>query len=89
MAYFSMMHSGGEGDDAEQKKRLEAMREMFSPAQVEQTIGSAISMCWMMLPPERKNVATLVAEMRRIFERSMKNLEEDAAAFGIGGEPAK
>ena len=85
-AFFS--HCGG-GDESEEsrKQRSEAMRDMFSPAQVEQTIGSAISVCWMMLPAEKKNVATVVAEMRRIFERSMKNLEEDAAAFGIGGEP--
>ena len=82
-AYFS--HSGG-GDESEESRtqRMEAMRDMFSPAQVEQTIGSAISICWMMLPAEKKNVATVIAEMRRIFERSMKNLEEDAAAFGIG-----
>jgi hypothetical protein len=83
MAVFS--HSGD--DEEARKKHLEAMRDMFSPAQVEQTIGQAISICWMMLPPERKSVGTVVAEMRRIFERSIKNLEEDAAAFGIRGEP--
>ena len=85
-AFFS--HCGG-GDESEEsrKQRVEAMRDMFSAAQVEQTIGSAISICWMMLPAEKKNVATVVTEMRRIFQRSIKNLEEDAAAFGIGGEP--
>ncbi|MGB7157950.1 MAG: hypothetical protein WBD40_07775 [Tepidisphaeraceae bacterium] len=82
MAVFS--HSCGGGDDEEaRKKHLEAMRETFSPAQVEQVIGQAISICWMMLPPEKKNVANVVVEMRRIFERSIKNLEDDAAAFGV------
>ena len=86
-AFFSQC--GGDQSDETRKQRMDAMRDMFSPAQVEQTIGSAISICWMMLPAEKKNVATVVAEMRRIFERSMKNPEEDAAAFGIGGDPSK
>ena len=57
------------------------MREMFSPSQIAHTIGSAIQMCWMMLPPEKKNVPALVAEMRRIFERSIKSIEDDAQAL--------
>jgi hypothetical protein len=84
-AYFA--HAGGDESEESRKQRAEAMRDMFSPAQVEQTVGQAISICWMMLPAERKNVATVVAEMRRIFERSIKNLEDDATAFGIRREP--
>ena len=86
MAAFFSHWGGGDESEESRKQRMEAMRDMFSPAQVEQTIGSAISICWMMLPAEKKSVPAVVAEMRRIFERSMKNLEEDAAAFGIGGE---
>ncbi len=81
MALFSMQQGGG--DDEEQKKQAEAMRKMFSPTQVEQMIGQAANICWMMMPPEKKNVPAVVAEMRRIFERSIKNLEDDASAFGI------
>lgn len=62
----------------------QAMRAMFGPQQVEQQISQAISACWMMLPEKKRNVAAVAAEIRRIVERSLKNLEEDATAFGIG-----
>jgi hypothetical protein len=83
MAAFSHFSEGSD-DEETRKKQMEAMRGMFSPAQVEQAVGQAISMCWMMLPPEKKNVGALVEEMRRIFERSIKNLQDDARSFGVG-----
>ena len=68
-------------DDPEQAKK--AMREMFGPQAVDQAIRQAISACWMMLPEEKKNVATVESEMRRIVDRAIDNLKEDASAFGI------
>ena len=67
-------------DDADGQER---MREVFGPHQVEQAIGQAISMCWMMLPKERKNPDAVGEEIRRIVERALANLREDAQAFGI------
>ena len=72
--------SGGEGDP---KK---AMRDMFGPAGVDQLIRAAISTCWKMLPPEKKNHETVAAEIRRIMERALSNLKEDAKAFGFTSE---
>jgi hypothetical protein len=59
------------------------MRAMFGPQQVEQQILQAISMCWMMLPEKKRTVQAVTAEIRRIVERSLANLKDDAAAFGI------
>ena len=59
------------------------MREMMGPQAVEQQIGQAISFCWMILPADKKNVAAVEVEIRRIVERALKNLREDATSFGI------
>ena len=59
------------------------MRGMFGPQQVDQEIRQAISMCWMMMPDDKKNPEAVAAEIRRIVERALDNLKEDARAFGI------
>ncbi|HEY3245069.1 MAG TPA: hypothetical protein VGM03_17135 [Phycisphaerae bacterium] len=56
---------------------------MFGPQAVDQAVRQAISMCWMALPDDRKNVDAVAGEIRRIVERALVNLKEDAAAFGI------
>ncbi len=64
----------------------DAMRNMFGPQAVDTAIRQAVSTCWMMLPADKKNVATVDAEIRRIVERALKNLQEDADSFGISDE---
>jgi hypothetical protein len=59
-----------------------AMRAMFGPQQVDQAIRRAISMCWRMLPKEKRNPSVVAGEIRRIVERALANLKEDAQAFG-------
>ena len=61
---------------------MEKMSEMFGPGHVDQSVRMAIQACWMALPKERRNVAEVEKEMRRIFERALVNWKEDAAAFG-------
>ena len=80
MAAFSSCSSS---DDPESQKR---MRSMFGPQQIDQQIRQAISMCWMMMPDDKKNSDAVAAEIRRIVERALANLKEDAEAFGIDGE---
>jgi len=70
-----------EGEDPE--KASKAMRELFGPQAVDNAIRQAVVTCWMMLPEGNKNVAAVDAEIRRIVERALANLKEDAAAFGI------
>ena len=62
------------------------MRGIFGPQQVDQQIRQAISMCWMMLPKDKKNPDAVAAEIRRIVERALTNLREDTQAFGIADD---
>lgn len=71
------------GGDPDPKRSEEAMRRMFGPQVVDQQIGQAIATCWMLLPPERKTVSHLETEVRRIVDRALTNLKDDARAFGI------
>lgn len=81
---LSNFHECSGDNDPEQAKK--AMRDMFGPQAVDQAIRQAISTCWMMLPDEKKSVSTVEAEIRRIVDRALANLKEDATAFGIPGE---
>jgi hypothetical protein len=78
MAAYSEEFSG----DSEQARR--AMRQMFGPHQIDQLIRQAISVCWMALPDDKRHVAAVEAEIRRLVERALDDLREDAQAFGIG-----
>ena len=77
MAMFS-----SDDPDAQEK-----MRGMFGPQQVDQEIRQAISMCWMMMPDEKKNLGAVASEIRRIVERALTDMKEDATAFGITDKP--
>ena len=76
-AFYAPESTPGPGDAEER------MREMFGPHQVDQQISQAISTCWMMLPREKRNPDAVAAEIRRIVERALTNLKEDARAFGL------
>ena len=67
----------GPGDPGDQ------MRAMFSPQAVDQQIRQAISMCWMLLPPDARNIERVSSEIRRIVDRALTNLKEDAKSFGL------
>ena len=59
------------------------MRSMHGPQAVDQALRSAVSMCWMMLPDDKKNVDTVERELRRLLDRVIADLHEDEEAFGI------
>jgi len=75
MAHFS-------SDDPDARKK---MRAMFSPGQVDQSVRQAIQTCWMMLPDDARKVDELEKQFRRIVDRAIKDLRDDAAAFGLSG----
>ena len=82
MAAFEMNSSCcGSGENPEEARK--AMRDMLGPQAVDRFIRQAISTCWMMLPKNKKNVAEVEAEIRRLVERALQNLKEDAHTFGI------
>lgn len=59
------------------------MRSMFGPGQVDQSVRQAIQMCWMMLPDDAKTVDELERQFRRIVDRAINDLRDDANAFGL------
>ena len=73
------MAKGG-GDDDEDP--MDKMSDMFGPGHVDQSVRSAIQACWMALPKERRNVEEVEKEIRRLVDRAIANLREDAASFG-------
>jgi len=56
---------------------------MFGPGQVDQSIRQTIQMCWWSLPKENRTVEEVERQFRRIVDRALKDLQEDAAAFGF------
>ncbi len=68
-------------DDPEAMAKM--MRSMHGPQAVDQSIRAAVSMCWMMLPDDKKNVDAVERELRRLLERVITDLREDAEAFGV------
>ncbi len=54
----------------------------LGPGHVAQTVGQAIHACWMMLPPDRKTIDDLEKEIRRLIDRTFRDMREDEKAFG-------
>lgn len=59
------------------------MREMFGPAHVDQQLRSAMQMCWMLLPDDRRTVDELEKQFRRMIDRAIQDFRDDADAFGL------
>ena len=68
-------------NDPEAAKR---MRSFLGPGQVDQEIRQAIQVCWMALPPDKQNVDEVEKQIRRIVDRALRDLREDADSFGLG-----
>ena len=68
-----------EGDD---EKAADQMASLFGPGHVDQSVRGSISACWMALPKDRKTPEDLEREIRRLFERALKDFREDCIAFG-------
>jgi len=45
----------------------------------------AIQMTWMALPPDRQTIDHMERELRRLVDRALRDLREDAQAFGLEG----
>lgn len=67
------------------RKTAKAMKRAIGPAAVDQQIRAAISVCWMMLPEKKRTPENVAAHIRRITERALKNLTDDAKEFELDG----
>ena len=61
----------------------------YGPHSVDAYMRYALSYCWLLLPPERRNAQTIKAELQRILDRAVANFQEDATAFGFDPPPSK
>lgn len=59
------------------------MTDVMGPQAVDQLVRQAITTCWMLLPEGKKTVADVEREIRRLVDRALANLREDARAFGV------
>jgi len=57
--------------------------DLLGPHVVDAQVRQAISLCWMMLPEDKRNVTSLIGEFRRIVDRALKDVQEDARSFGL------
>ena len=71
-----MFFSAGEDEEAAEK-----MREFFSPNQIDHQIRQAVQFCWMALPKEKRNVAELERQIRRLVDRALRDCREDFDEF--------
>jgi hypothetical protein len=79
-SFSSVESSINEGD------AKSAMQDMFGPGAVDQQIRAAISTCWMMFPKDKRSPEAVAIEVRRILERALSNLKEDAQVFGFNAD---
>lgn len=84
MAVFNLTpgNTGDSGNDPNAAQQA-ALCAMMGPQAVDHEIRMAIQHCWMMMPTEKKTVASVEVEIRRLVDRALKDLHDDAQAFGL------
>lgn len=65
-------------------RRGDDLRQMFGPHQIDEMIRQAISTCWILLPDDKRTIDELEKQIRRIVDRSLKSMRDDAASFETG-----
>ena len=55
---------------------------LMGPGAVDQQIRQALSCCWMMMPHDKKTVTNVEKEFRRLVDRALKDIRDDASTFG-------
>ena len=58
------------------EESLRRMQELFSPSQIDQSVRQALQMCWMMLPQDKRTVAEVETQFRRIVDRAIKDMHD-------------
>lgn len=55
----------------------------LGPFMIDQHIRQAIMHCWIMLPEDERSITKVKDEVLRLFHRAIKDMYEDALAFGF------
>jgi hypothetical protein len=72
--------------DPKDPEGAEQFRRQLIPI-LDQHIRSSLQMIWTALPPDRKTVAELEKEFRRLTDRALANLREDFDVYGMPRTP--
>jgi hypothetical protein len=59
----------------------EAFKSILGPDAVDRMIRQAISVCWLLMPKNKRNVQNVSSEIMRVVERALQNLSEDNVAY--------
>ena len=62
------------------------MRWHLGPNQVDQSLRQTIMLCWHMLPEDKRTIGNVEKQIRRLMDRALENMREDAGEFGFGNE---
>jgi hypothetical protein len=62
--------------------------ETLGPGAIDRQLRQTIGFCWLMLPPSRRSVDELEAEVRRLVDRAFRDIREDEKS-GASGTPGK
>ena len=84
MAYFSAHDPNDPAFNSDDPAAKSAMQQMFGPGHVDHVIRQAIQFCWMGMPDDRRNVDEVESQIRRLVDRALRDMREDADAFGLG-----
>jgi hypothetical protein len=68
---------------SDDNREQQAAAGLMGPTTVDMHIRAAIRWCWMTLPSDKRCSRTVHSEIRRLVERALRDLDEDAKAFGI------
>ena len=60
-----------------------SMRDTMGPLVVDQSLRAAITTCWMALPERERSPDRVEKEILRLIQRALKDLKDDAVAFGF------
>ena len=74
MAFHSFACSGGDPEDSDQAR-------MWMAPHVDQSLRQAVQFCWMALPKAKRNPDEVERQIRRLLDRALRDLREDAAEF--------
>ena len=69
--------------DPEDPASMKRLRALIRP-QLARQIRQTIQICWMSLPPSRQNVEQVEKQVRRIMERTLRDLRKDPKSFDLG-----
>jgi hypothetical protein len=70
--------------DSKDPGGMKRLRSVLSPQAVDHQIRQAIQFCWLALPPEQQNVEEVEKQIRRVVDRALRDLRDDAESFGLG-----